>query len=116
LAASAGFLIAYFLDQTLSYSPGAVPSGGIAVPSWAYISRRLRYTNLASFLLLNISDQSLFSNAYHRYFLSMLVLLHLFPPYTSFRCDSLSDDVFCPIVSRVAARDNRRCCMERLRS
>jgi hypothetical protein len=69
-----------------------------------------------SFLLLNISDQSLFSNAHHRYFLSMLVLLRLFPPYMSFRCDSLSGDVFCPIVSRVAARDNRRRRMERLRS
>jgi hypothetical protein len=72
-----GFRIAYVLGQTLSYSPGAVLRG-VAVPSWAYVSRQLRYTNLASFLLLNIFDQSLFSNAYHRYFLSMLVLLRFF--------------------------------------
>jgi hypothetical protein len=115
LAVSVGFLIAYVLEQTLSYSPGAVPRG-IAVPLWAYVSRRLRYAHLASFLLLNISDQSLFSNAYHMHFLSMLVLLCLFPPYTSSSCDSLSGNVFCPIISRITARDNRHRRMERLRS
>jgi hypothetical protein len=115
LAASVGFLIAYVLEQTLSYSPGAVLHG-VTVPSWAYVSLRLRDAHLDSFLLLNVLDQFLFSNAYHRYFLSMLVLLCLFPPYTSSRCDSLSGDVFCPIVSCVTARDNQCHRMESLRS
>jgi hypothetical protein len=60
--------------------------------------------------------QSSFSNAYHKYFLSMLVLLCSFPPYTFSRCAALSGDVFCPIVSCVTARDNRLRRIERLMS
>jgi hypothetical protein len=78
--ASVHFLIAYVPEQTLScFTDAAAPS--VVVPSWDYVSRRLHCTHLNSFLLFNVADQSSFSNAYHKYFLSMLVLLCSFPPY-----------------------------------
>jgi hypothetical protein len=46
----------------------------------------------------------------------MLVLMCSFPLYMFSRCVALSGDVFCPIVSRVTARDNQLRGIERLRS
>jgi hypothetical protein len=102
----------YVPQQALSHFACAVPPG-VAVPSWAYVSCRLRCPQLISYVLLNVADQSSFSDAYHKYFLCMLVLLCSLPSYVLL---SLSGDIFCPIVSCVTARDNRRHHMERLRS